>query len=228
MPDIAAPSPRRARSSNLSARSVTLSQRFASPSPVQTFPPLSARNSISPSRLSSPIALQDIPYMSLHSKSPTPCNGPLKRRTTPRPSRSARRRLHLPRIDCPLDPFRRAAVFDQLSWIPALDAPPCVEHDIADLSQIPLKEDFSPSAYSVPATGPVRRRKTSTRSNPLASTPNNQTDVSILPLLPLHPSACPTTPPPRNSFDPSRVTFQNLMPVFPHGASPDMSAYDTS
>ncbi|KAI6028625.1 hypothetical protein F5J12DRAFT_387604 [Pisolithus orientalis] len=247
MPYIAAPSPRRARSSNLSARSVTLPQRFASPSPAQTFArrlplcldnpgsnselpqsPLSARNSIPPSRLSSPIALQDIPYMSLHSKSPTPCNAPLKRRTTPRPSRSARRRLHLPRIDCPLDPFRRAAVFDQLSWIPALDAPPCVEHDIADLSQIPLKEDFSHSAHSVPATGPVRRRKTSMRSNSLASTPSNPTDVSILPLLPLHPSACPTTPPPRNSFDPSRVTFQNLMPVFPHGASPDMSTYDTS
>ncbi|KAI6045665.1 hypothetical protein EDC04DRAFT_2559310, partial [Pisolithus marmoratus] len=180
--------------------------------------------SIPPSRLSSPIALQEIPYISLRSKSSTPCSGPLKRRATPRPSRSTRRRLHLPRIDCPFDPFRRAAVFDQLSWIPALNVPPCLEQDIADLSQIPLKEDFS---HSVPATGPVRRRKTSIRSNPIASTPSSPTDASVMSLLPLHPSVCPTTPPPRTSLDLSRVTFRNLMPVFPHDASPDTSARDT-
>ncbi|KAI6132091.1 hypothetical protein EDD16DRAFT_1699914 [Pisolithus croceorrhizus] len=218
MPDIAAPSPRRARPSNLLPRSVTLSQRLVSPSPPQTLLPLSACNLTQPSRLSSPIALQEIPYISLHCKSPTPCNGPLKRRSAPRPSRSTRRRLHLPRIDCPFDPFRRAAVFDQLSWIPALDTPSCLEHDIADLSQVPLKEDFS---HSTPASGPVRRRKTSMRSNPLSSTPSNPTDVPIMPPLPLSPSVCPTTPPPRISLDPSRVTFRHLMPIFPHGASPD-------
>ncbi|KAI6036361.1 hypothetical protein PISMIDRAFT_669890 [Pisolithus microcarpus 441] len=198
---------------------VASSHHFVSPPPPQTLPPLSACNSIQPSRLSSPIALQEIPYISLHCKSPTPCNGPLKRRSAPRPSRSTRRRLHLPRIDCPFDPFRHATVFDQLSWIPALDAPPCLEHDIADLSQVSLKEDFS---HSTPASGPVRRRKTSMRSNPLASTPSNPTDVPIMPLLPLSPSACPTTPPPRISLDPSRVTFRHLMPVFPHDTSPEV------
>ncbi|KAI6005728.1 hypothetical protein EDD15DRAFT_666200 [Pisolithus albus] len=218
MPDIAAPSPRRAPPSNLLPRSVTLSHHFVSPSAPQTLPPLLACNSIQPSRLSSPIALQEIPYLSLHCKSPPPCNGPSKRRSAPRPSRSTRKRLHLPRIDCPFDPFRRAAVFDQLSWIPALDGPSCLEHDIADLSQVPLREDFS---HSTPTSGPVRRRKTSMRSNPLASTPSNPTDVPITSLLPLSQSACPTTPPPRISLDPSRVTFRHLMPVFPHVTSPE-------
>lgn len=217
MPDIVSPSPRRACSSNTLQLPEMLSQnQQPTQSPHYHLPSLSARTFVAPPRLLSPITLREAPYITV--KSPTPCSGSLKRRGTPRVSRAARRRLHLPRIDCPLDSFRRPAIFDQLPWIGTLDAPKSQGWDVADLSQIPLKDDFS---SSTPASGPVRHRKTSLRSNPLASAPANLDPDSLSPhLFPFHDGPrCPKTPPPRVRFDPSRVTFHNLMPVFPHGVS---------
>ncbi|KAG6333961.1 hypothetical protein ID866_5129 [Astraeus odoratus] len=232
MPDIAAPSPRRARTTNILQPSEMLSQDHQHvqglfPPPIQPLLPLVPRTLMAPPRLLSPISLREAPYIALNSKSPTPCGGPLKRRGTPRASRSARRRLHLPRIDCPLDPFRRPSVFDQLPWITTLDTPQSQESDIADLSQIFLSDDFSSVSHSAPASGPVRRRKTSLRSNPLASAPGSAGDNSAsLQLFPFRQSAhdrpaSPKTPPPRIPFDPKHVTFHNLMPVFPQGPNPD-------
>ncbi|KAL4077169.1 hypothetical protein V8B97DRAFT_2004053 [Scleroderma yunnanense] len=226
MPDIASPSPRRACSSNTLQLPEMLSQNQQPlRTPPQPFLPLATRTFVAPPRLLSPITLREAPYIALNSKSPTPCSGSLKRRGTARVSRTARRRLHLPRIDYSLDVFRRPTIFDQLPWIATLDVPQNQGWDIADLSQIPLKDDFFSFPHSAPASGPVRHRKTSLRSNPLASaTPTDPgADSPSLQPFPFHRSPiCPKTPPPHVPFDPSRVTFYNLMPVFPHGANPDV------
>jgi hypothetical protein len=187
---------------------------------------ISSRGFSSPPRLLSPIILSEPPYVALNSKSPTPCGSAHKRRAPSRLSRSTRRRRHTQRIDCPFDSFGRATVFDQLPWISALEMLPATECDIADLSQIPVNEDPSPFSEIVPASGPVRRRKTSLRSNPIGNghdAPSGEPPSRQL--FPLHRSTyngptCPKTPPPRIPFDPSKVTFHNLMPVFPHGLNP--------
>ncbi|KAG9318717.1 hypothetical protein JVU11DRAFT_815 [Chiua virens] len=127
-----------------------------------------SRSLLSPPRLLSPIRLRDSPYLALNSKSPTPCGPPHKRRAPSRlHARSTRRRRHVPRADCTLDAFGRASVFDQLPWISALEMPSPSDCDIADLSQLPLNEDPATFSDNIPASGPVRRRKTSLRSNPL-------------------------------------------------------------
>ena len=98
--------------------------------------------------------------------------------------------------------------------------------DIADLSQLPLSEDPPTFADTMPASGPVRRRKTSLRSNPLGSghesppsEPLSGQQPPILRYIGPFPES-PRTPPPHVPFDPSRVTFHNLMPVFSRGANP--------
>ncbi|KAF9227623.1 hypothetical protein BS17DRAFT_395263 [Gyrodon lividus] len=230
MPAIIAPSPRLAPRFN-ALQSDMLSQELQhvqrpfshSVTPLQT---ISARCFLSPPRLLSPIVLNEPPYVALNSKSPTPCGSTHKRRTPSRFSRSARRRRHTQRVDCPFDSFGRASVLDQLPWLSALEVPRGVGCDIADLSQIPVSEDPAVFSEAVPASGPVRRRKTSLRSNPLGN--GHEVPGSELPsrqLFPLHrsidlPPTRPQTPPPRIPFDPSRVTFHKLMPVFPHGANP--------
>jgi hypothetical protein len=75
--------------------------------------------------------------------------------------------------------------------------------DIADLSQIVVEEPQSLVADVSPGPGPIRRRKTSLRSNPLALHDPN-----------------PRTPSPQ--LNQSRVHFHNLMPVF--SCDPDDSA----
>ncbi|KAH7889450.1 hypothetical protein F5I97DRAFT_533191 [Phlebopus sp. FC_14] len=191
-----------------------------------SFQTISSRSFLAPPRLLSPIALAEPPYVALNSKSPTPCGAALKKRGPSCVTRNTRRRRHPPRVDCPFDSRSRAAVFDQLPWIAALDVPRSTNCDIADLSQIPVNEDPTAFSETVPASGPVRRRKTSLRSNPLGTGPEalNQ-PLSYWQPFPLfqaadHPSPCPKTPPPRFPFDPSHVTFHNLMPIFPHGINP--------
>ena len=104
--------------------------------------------------------------------------------------------------------------------------PSPINCDIADLSQLPVNEDPAAFSDTMPASGPVRRRKTSLRSNPLRS--GHESPLSE-PLLRQHPQihrptdpfpGCPRTPPPHVPFDPSKVTFHNLMPVFPRGLGP--------
>ena len=148
---------------------------------------------MSPPRLLSPIQL-----------TPSP---PVKRRV-----KLHRRRRPLSCVDCQLEPMLHP--FDQLPWISALEATPrsLSPWDIADLSQI--ADPFSP--------GPIRRRKTSLRSNPMALPPTptpptqRSDDVSWAAgsTLPSNdtPISRSQTPPPR--FTPSRVLFHNLMPVY--------------
>jgi hypothetical protein len=190
-------------------------------------PPLHPRTCLSPPRLLSPIRLHDPPYVAFSSKSPTPCGPPHKRRAPSRLlARSTRRRRHAQRVDCPLDAFGRPSIFDQLPWISALEMPRPINCDIADLSQLPVNEDPAIFSDTMPASGPVRRRKTSLRSNPLRS--GHESPPSE-PLFRQHPQihrptdpfpGCPRTPPPHVPFDPSNVTFHNLMPVFPRGLGP--------
>ena len=112
---------------------------------------------------------------------------PPRRRTKASPSR--RRRLS-PRA-------QGHHAFDDLPWLSTLESAP--EHtnpwDIADLSLIP----DTPSS----ASGPIRRRKTSLRSNPIAS--DHSPALLLRDTLPL--------PTPRSRFLPERVLFHNLMPV---------------
>lgn len=190
-------------------------------------------------RLLSPIRLHDHPLVRLplpfppsltccpqSSKSPTPRGPSHKRRSASRLVRSSRRRRHAQRVDSPFDAFGRPCIFDQLPWVSALEMPSPPNCDIADLSQLPLDEDLFTVSDTMPASGPVRRRKTSLRSNPLGSGPESP---PAEPLLRQHPPThrstgplpgCPRTPPPHIPFDPSRVTFQNLMPVFTRGVNP--------
>ncbi|PFH52450.1 hypothetical protein AMATHDRAFT_2177 [Amanita thiersii Skay4041] len=106
--------------------------------------------------------------------------------------------------------------FDALPWISVLDNPPDVFSpcDIADLSQLPIPP--SPNSRA-PGFGPVRRRRVSSRTDPLRCLATNPACSDILTEFPtLDRRACitpnpPVTPPP--CFDPSRISFYRLMPV---------------
>ncbi|KAF8136626.1 hypothetical protein EV363DRAFT_1395721 [Boletus edulis] len=205
MPAIVAPSPR------------PPPQQYALLTQDTLLHPIHSRTFFSPPRLLSPIRLLDPPYLAV-------VCAPHKRRAQSRLSaRATRRRRHVQRVDCPLDSFGRPSIFDHLPWISALDMPSPINCDIADLSQLPLNEDPVTFADTMPASGPVRRRKSFLRSNPLGS---GQESPPSEPLPRQHhrPTdpfpGCPRTPPPHVPFDPSRVTFHNLMPMFPRGVNP--------
>ncbi|EDR10964.1 uncharacterized protein LACBIDRAFT_316004 [Laccaria bicolor S238N-H82] len=161
--------------------------------------------------LSSPIAIIE---QSINSTS-----SPRRRQRTV--SHSLRRRRNSSRVECRVDPAPH--VFDQLPWISALECTPQFTNpwDIADLSQIP---DPFPSdmSSSIPLSGPVRRRKSSLRTNPISSSsdyslPPSTRDTSLSPYL------SPSVTTPRSRFNPSRILFQNLMPVSydPHQQGPN-------
>ncbi|KAH7924573.1 hypothetical protein BV22DRAFT_1047376 [Leucogyrophana mollusca] len=229
MPSIVSPSPRLAAAPCLSntLQSPTPSTRFQlmqSPFPADAEAPLglASRGPVSPPRLLSPIILNDPAHFALKSKSPPPCGTASRRRNPNRVARSTRRRRHPSRLDCPFDSYGHASAFDQLTWISALDSPPNFSpYDVADLSQILVDEDRPLPLNATPASGPVRRRKTSLRSNPLSSGADSLSES--LPSRQLFPSyhspdrvaICPRTPSPLISFDPRCVKFHNLMPVFP-------------
>ncbi|KAF8911170.1 hypothetical protein CPB84DRAFT_1842416 [Gymnopilus junonius] len=128
------------------------------------------------------------------------------RRRSKATSHSTRRRRLAPRIPCP-----PSHSFDDLPWISTLDAAPELLNpwDIADLSLIPL--DDSPSS----GPGPVRRRKTSLRSSPVASSKSHPpiSPGSPLPIRDTSLLSTPSVSTPRSRFLPSRVLFHNLMPV---------------
>ena len=133
---------------------------------------------------------------------PQPTISP-QRRPKSSPQSVRRRR---PTRECRVTPQPHA--FDDLPWIASLETSPDITNpwDIADLSLLPV-----PPLSELPASGlgPVRRRKTSLRSSPLASSKSTShlpiRDTSLLP--------SPSQPTPRSRFTPSRVLFQNLMPV---------------
>lgn len=192
-------------------------------SPIELVPSALSPVSPSPASLLPPIS---------HTRIQAPrssCTPVPRRRTKPYPTTHQRRRP-LSHSTCHPEPSVHA--FDRLPWIAALNSSP--DHydiwDIADLSQIPMPRS------SIPASGPVRRRKTSLRTS-LTPTPP-------LPFPPPHPDRRPTTPPretavpfptsvqgdtsspktpPRTRFNPSRVLFRHLMPVLrdPHNDESD-------
>lgn len=162
-------------------------------------------------RLRSPIALAESCKQSFQ-----PICSPSRRRTKPG-SHSLRRRRPHPRVE------RTSHSFDQLPWISTLESAP--EHvdpwNIADLSLIP-----DPLPIDVPESGlgPVRRRKTSLRSNPLGTNdPASDSPSSSESFPPLYDSDTSSFPPatPASRFIPSRVLFRNLMPVSRDDESPN-------
>ncbi|KAJ7109253.1 hypothetical protein C8R44DRAFT_884317 [Mycena epipterygia] len=141
-------------------------------------------------RLQSPILLDT----RLGSPARPLCSTPHRRRTV-RP----RRRRHCARADCHIESTLHP--FDRLPWISAMDTLPDALDlaDIADLSQLVVDDDEPPN-QAPPGAGPIRRRKTSLRSNPLALKA---------------PSLHETTPrTPLSHINHSRIDFHNLMPVF--------------
>jgi hypothetical protein len=72
--------------------------------------------------------------------------------------------------------------------------------DIADLSQLVVDELPPDCTALLPGSGPIRRRKTSLRSNPLG--PKGHTLHETTPHTPI------------SHLNHSRITFHNLMPVF--------------
>lgn len=132
--------------------------------------------------------------------------------------RSPRRR-HCLRTECPTSPLPGPAFFDSIPWISQLEQMPddLLPMDIADLS-VPGDDCMR---VETPCSGPVRTRKTSLRSNPLAHSPNRVPDYSPpdlheLPVYALLPhDRAPSTPrtPIREPFIPSEVQFCGLRPV---------------
>ncbi|KAF9036607.1 hypothetical protein BJ165DRAFT_586536 [Panaeolus papilionaceus] len=150
-------------------------------------------------RLGSPIHLHSEPSSLLPSASVD--------RPTKSASQSSRRRRLSPRRVLPYATTPHA--FDDLPWRSTLDESPQLVNpwDIADLSLIECSDE-SPNNL-----GPVRRRKTSLRSTPLAPPPSKLSPTPIFPNTARDTSYLSRflTPPPR--IIPSRVLFKNLMPV---------------
>ncbi|TCD68909.1 hypothetical protein EIP91_009459 [Steccherinum ochraceum] len=213
MTAIASPQPRRA------SRKPSAILPLSSPFYVSTdLPPRNASSGItSPPRLLSPIHLGD--PMNYLSKAPTTCS-PRRRRGVAGASGRAARRRHVTRPDCAVNFATGPAMFDRLSWISQLqDAPECVDiWDIADLSLLPIEQQ-SPNHTS--GVGPVRSRKSSLRTDPIASAPasDHQDRPSrrnqSIPLLPLldRDILDPRTPPPRDRSEFGGVQFHELLPA---------------
>jgi hypothetical protein len=125
---------------------------------------------------------------------------------------SQRRRRHCQR-DCHFETIGASNFFDQLPWISAMEnSNQSNKHDIADLSQLDI---LPPSSRSISGPGPVRRRRTSPRSSPLAVTPaRDLTATSLLSLCSqrFDPLSPPKTP--LSHLSHTRVHFNNLLPVF--------------
>ncbi|KZT70165.1 hypothetical protein DAEQUDRAFT_764909 [Daedalea quercina L-15889] len=216
---IVSPQPRPA----LNPRMLSSSRRPATPSahPQDTQRVLPQRRLFSPPGLSTPVDLFDPrANRSQPTKATSSCSAISKRRRniTFNAVRSPRRR-HCLRTECPMSPLPGPAFFDHIPWISQLDQTPdgALPMDIADLS-IPEGDCMRAEP---PSSGPVRTRKTSLRSNPLAHSSNRALDYSPpdlheLPVYALLPAdRIPSTPrtPVREAFTPSDVHFCGLQPV---------------
>jgi len=155
-----------------------------------------------------------------------PC-GAAARRGPTRVTRSVNKRRRFPhRIELPHDACGYTSVFDHLPWASVMELPPRFNPcDTADLSQLPIDIEGSSFSDAIPASGPVRRRKTSLRSNPLGNNSESESPSRQPFPFPFRQSSSGDrdllkTPPPKVHFDPTRVTFHGLMPVFPHGLQP--------
>ncbi|KAI0928455.1 hypothetical protein AcV5_006023 [Taiwanofungus camphoratus] len=178
---------------------------------------------LSPPRLMSPIDLVDRGvHKAYSSKSSSPCSPTKRRRGVAYSTSRSPRRRHCARADCCINSLGGPALFDRLPWISNMEATPdrVSVWDTADLSL--LSEEHS----EAPCSGPVRRRKTPLRPNPLspvhepavyehsiAPDPHELTPSAVFPFN--HPAADPRTPSPRERLIPSEVRFRGLLPVFP-------------
>ena len=90
--------------------------------------------------------------------------------------------------------------------------------DMADLSQLPAKPAHEEDSKTS-GPGPVRRRKTSLRTNPLGSGPELSSEDTLLrsrlPYLVLDQFSSDPRTPISQTFNYSEVTFHDLLPVFP-------------
>jgi hypothetical protein len=149
-------------------------------------------------------------------QSPPPCCPTPRRRSSN--VRTSRRRRHCAGADCRFDISGAGMAFDHLPWISAMESTPeqLNTWDMADLSQLPA-DDFCDD-LDASGPGPVRRRKTSLRTNPLASG-HESSDSSLLRLRMQPSDGFPMLSDPRTPtseiFDPSAVQFYDLLPVFP-------------
>jgi hypothetical protein len=156
-------------------------------------------------------------------QSPPPCC-PARRRRGPN-VRTSRRRRNCTRAECRVDSFGSATAFDRLPWISAMESAPeqLNSWDMADLSQLPADE-FSADDLDASGPGPVRRRKTSLRANPLASGPelidSSPMRLRMQTFEGAHFSSSPRTPT-SQTFNPSDIHFYDLLPVFPYRHSHD-------
>ncbi|KAG1768381.1 hypothetical protein EDD22DRAFT_248194 [Suillus occidentalis] len=228
MPSIIAPSPRRVTHASFqdALQSPSPETRQCNVPPTVISEILPSRMLLSPPRLLSPITLNEPRVLSLKSKSPMPCGAAVRRGSTRATRSMNKRRRFPPRIESPLDVYGRVPMFDRLPWISAMEFPPRFDlRDTADLSLLPSLGAEDLASSDIPASGPVRRRKSSLRSNPLGN--NSEPESPSRQFFPFQSPSCDReclkTPPPRISFDPTRVTFHNLMPVFPHGAANSLS-----
>lgn len=169
-----------------------------------------------PPRLLSPYRLPE--DACLHKLSKPSCSPTKKRRVVRNLKRSRHRSCA--RTDCCINTISRPLTsLDDLPWISALSIEP--DHtnpwDIADLSLLDTTIDEEISA----GPGPVRRRKTSLRSDPLAQpTSEDDMDSSSIVAFPfvrraLFSETVTQTPLPKDRFDPSRVNFHGLHPIIP-------------
>jgi hypothetical protein len=139
--------------------------------------------------------------------SSAPCSTNTRRNTAFRDTQHHHHhRRHCLRSDCQFGSVG-TSIFDQLPWISALDQPQESLSDIADLSQVATNK-----RSEIPMSGPIRRRRSSLRSNPLATTEDARTLTLPFPRREVLPSN-PSTPRSRSRERSSRVRFQHLMPV---------------
>ncbi|KAH9843036.1 uncharacterized protein C8Q71DRAFT_232755 [Rhodofomes roseus] len=217
---IVSPQPRSA----LNPRLLSSSRRPATPSPhpQDNIRALPQRRLFSPPRLSTPVDLFDPRASRSQASKPTPScssvNNKRRRNVTFNSVRSPRRR-HCLRTECPVSPLAGPEFFDHIPWISQLDRTPesTLPMDIADLP-MPMGDYMRTTP---PCSGPVRTRKSSLRSNPLAHPPGRSPDYAPpdlleLPVYALLPSdRLPSTPrtPIREAFVPSDVRFFGLRPA---------------
>ncbi|KAI0636920.1 hypothetical protein C8Q77DRAFT_534811 [Trametes polyzona] len=213
MVPIIAPSPRPAYTKCLSRTAPRTPAQPTDPSDDPFYVVPDSRPLKSPPQLLSPFRLPEDAGRSKLSK-PAPCS-PTKRRRglSSNLSRSGRRR-HNPRSECCISNFPRPPTsLDDLPWISALTIEPDLTDpwDIADLSL--LNADWQAMRDG---PGPVRRRKTSLRSDPLApSTPTRNASPSPAPFPFVSLDDTLQTPAPRPYPPTSDVIFKGLYPIFP-------------
>lgn len=149
----------------------------------------------------------------------------LRRRSKP-PSFALRRRRLTSRVEYAPEPLP-IHPFDKLPWIASMDRPMdnVRLNDLADLSLLPDDPFISRPTIHPSGTGPIRRRKPSSRRSSLRVTPleirTERGDEDLFHyashLFPRNVPERPSTPMKISRLDPAHITFRHLMPVIDDG-----------